>query len=93
MKRFRVNFKAASAATFGLVLAGMTLVHTAADAQRGPDSYPYCALDGESATVCYFDSRATCSRAGIAGCIDNPGFNGGNAMARATVQRSHKPRQ
>jgi hypothetical protein len=86
MKRSRVFLKAASAVTFGLALAGMTLAHTGAYAQRAPDSYPYCALNGLGATVCYFDSRAGCAAAGSGRCIDNPSFNGGNAMARATFR-------
>jgi hypothetical protein len=94
MKRSQVNLIAASAATFGLALAGTALANAGADAQRGPDSYPYCALSGLSATICYFDSRAACVASGASGgCIGNPGFNGGNAMARATSERSHKPRQ
>ena len=93
MKRSRANLKAASAVTFGLALAGMTLAHTGAYAQRAPDSYPYCAIHGEGGTICYFDSRAQCSSAGGGRCIDNPSFTGGNAMARATFGRSQKPRQ
>ena len=93
MKRSRVYRKAASAVTFGLALAGMTLAHTGAYAQRAPDSYPYCALQGLGGTICYFDSWAACDSAGSGRCIDNPGFNGGNAMARATSARSQKPRQ
>ena len=93
MNRFRVNLIAASAVTFGLSLAGMTLVQTSAYAERGPNSYPYCAIHGEGGTICYFDSRAQCASAGGGRCIDNPGFDGGNAMARATVLRAHKPRQ
>jgi hypothetical protein len=94
MKRSRVNLIVASAVTFGLALAGTALAHTGADVPRGPDSYPYCALSGLSATICYFDSRAACVASGASGgCIDNPSFNGGNAMARATFRRSHNPRQ
>ena len=86
MNRSRVNLIAASAVTFGLAFAGMMLVHTDAYAQRAPDSYPYCAL-GDGWTNCYFDSRAECDGAGAGRCVDNPGFNGGNAMARATSGR------
>jgi hypothetical protein len=93
MKRSRVNLIVASAVTFGLALAGTALANTGTDGQRGPNSYPYCALSGKGATICYFDSRANCAAATGEGCIDNPGFDGGNAMARATVRRSHKPRQ
>jgi hypothetical protein len=90
MKQLRANLITASAVTAGLALAGTAL----ADTQRGPNSYPYCAMSGESATICYFDSRTACVASGaVGGCIDNPGFAGGNAMARATVRRSHKPRQ
>ena len=93
MNWFRVNLVAASAVTFGLALAGTALVNTGAYAERGPDSYHYCALEGKGGTICYFDSRAQCASAGGGRCIDNPGFDGGNAMARATSVRSHKPRQ
>jgi hypothetical protein len=93
MKRSRVNLIVASAVTFGLALADTALARTGDDAQRGPDSYPYCALSGDGATICYFDSRAKCAAATGEGCIDNPGFDGGNAMARATFRESHKPRQ
>jgi hypothetical protein len=86
MNRSRVNLIAASAVTFGLALAGTALVPTGAYAQRAPDSYPYCAL-GDGWTNCYFDSRAECDGAGAGRCVDNPGFNGGNAMARATSGR------
>ena len=92
MNRSQVSRIVASAVTFGLALAGMTLVHTGAYAQRAPDSYPYCALEGLGGTICYFDSRAQCSGAGGGRCIDNPSFNGGNAMARATFRQSQKPR-
>ena len=92
MKRSRANLNAACAATFGLALVGMTLVPTDAYAERGPDSYAYCAISGLGATVCYFDTRAQCFGA-TGGCIDNPGFDGGSAMARATSRRSQKPRQ
>jgi hypothetical protein len=92
MKRSRVIRKAASTATFGLALAGMTLAHTGAFAQRAPDSYPFCAIHGLGGTICYYDSRAQCSSAGSGRCVDNPGFNGGNAMARAISGPSHKPR-
>jgi hypothetical protein len=90
MKRLRVNLIAASAVTAGLALAGTALVPTGAYAQRSPDSYPYCSLDPEGGTICYFDSRAQCSGAASGRCIDNPSFNGGNAMARATIRRSQK---
>jgi hypothetical protein len=93
MNRYLVNRIAASAVTFGLVLAGTALANTDAYAERGPDSYPYCSLDPEGGTICYFDSRAQCSGAASGRCIDNPSFTGGGAMARATVRRSHKPRQ
>ena len=93
MNRSRLNLIAASAVTFGLALAGTALVNTDAYAQRAPDSYPYCSLDPEGGTICYFDSRAQCSGAASGRCIDNPSFNGGNAMARATFRRSQKPRQ
>jgi hypothetical protein len=86
MNRSRVNLIAASAVTFGLALAGTALAPTGAYAQRAPDSYPYCAL-GDGWTNCYFDSRAECDGAGAGRCVDNPGFNGGNAMARATSGR------
>src|SRR5712671_3985971 len=85
MNRSRVNLVAACAVTFGLALAGTALAPTGAHAQRAPDSYPYCAL-GDGSTNCYFDSRADCARAGDS-CVENPAFNGGNAMARATSGR------
>ena len=93
MNRYRVNLIVASAVTFGLALAGTALADTGADAQRGPDSYPYCALSGDGATICSFDSRTECAAATGESCIDDPSFNGGNAMARATFRRSPKPRQ
>jgi hypothetical protein len=93
MNRSRVKRIVASAVMFGLALAGTALVDTGAYAERGPDSYPYCALEGKGGTICYFDSRAQCSAAASGRCIDNPSFNGLNAMARATTVRSHKPRQ
>jgi uncharacterized protein DUF3551 len=86
MNRFRVNLIAASAVAFGLALAGTALAPTGAYAQRAPDSYPYCAL-GDGWTNCYFDSWADCAGAGAGRCVENPGFNGGNAMARATSRR------
>jgi len=88
MKQSRVNLIVASAVTFGLVLADTALVNTGAYAQRSPDSYRYCAISGDGGTICYFDSRAQCPD-----CVENPGFNGGNAAARATSVRPHKPRQ
>lgn len=92
MNRSWANLIAASAMTFGLALAGSAPVPTGAHAERGPDSYPYCAISGMGATICYFDTRAQCFGA-TGGCIDNPGFDGGNAMAHATFRSSHKPRQ
>ena len=90
MNRFRVNLIAASAVTFGLALAGVTLARTGAYAQRAPDSYPYCAMQGLGGTICYYDSWAQCDAAASGRCIDNPSFNGGNAMARASERRSQK---
>jgi hypothetical protein len=86
MNRSRVNLITAAAVTFGLAFAGNALVHTAAHAQRAPDSYPYCAL-GDGWTNCYFDSRAECAGAAGGRCVENPGFNGGQAMARAIPGR------
>ena len=86
MNRSRVNLIAASAVMFGLALAGTALAPTGAYAQRAPDSYPYCAL-GDGWTNCYFDSRADCAGAGAGRCVDNPGFDVGNATARATAGR------
>ena len=76
--------------TFGLVLAGAAIGSTGAYAQRAADSYPYCALNTEGATVCYYDTRAQCS-AGSLGCIDNPAYIAGDAMARA--DRPYKARR
>ena len=85
MNRFRVNLVSVSAVTFGLALAGTALAPAGANAQRAPDSYPYCAL-GDGWTNCYFASRAECHGAGVS-CVANPAFNGGDAMARATSGR------
>ena len=92
MIRARVNLVAASAVTFGLALAGTALAPAGAYAERAPESYPYCAF-GDGWTNCYFDSRAACAGAVAGRCVDNPGFHGGDAMARATSARSHKARQ
>ena len=85
MNRSRVNLIAASV-TFGLVLAGTVLIHTSAYAERASGSYPYCAF-GDGGTICYFDSWAQCASAGAGRCVENPGFSGGKAMARATPGR------
>jgi hypothetical protein len=76
--------------TFGLAFAGAAISNTDAYAQRAPNSYPYCALQTEGGTICYYDSHAQCSAASL-GCIDNPAYIGGAAMARA--ERRHKPRR
>lgn len=76
--------------TFGLALAGAVVGNTDAHAQRAPDSYPYCALNTEGGTICYYDSHAQCEAASL-GCIDNPAYIGGGAMARA--DRPHKARR
>jgi hypothetical protein len=93
MKRSRINLTAASAVTFGLALAGTALTLPGAYAQRAPDSYPYCAIQGDGGTNCYFDNRTECARAGGGRCVENPSFTGGTAMARAISGRSRHQRQ
>jgi hypothetical protein len=87
MNRSRMNLMAAAVVTFGLAFAGDAIAETGAYAQRAPDGYAYCAL-GDGWTNCYFNSWAQCSSAGAGRCIENPGFNGGKAMARAIPGRS-----
>lgn len=63
---------------------------TESRAQSGPETHPYCALDTNGGTDCYFDSRQACG----AKCIDNPWYTAGaGAMARTrngTSRRSHR---
>jgi hypothetical protein len=83
-----------AAATLGLAIAAATMSRPQAYAQRGPETYPLCALNRSGATECYFDSRAECDSQGDDRCIENPGYIGpGNAMARAASGRSHKTRR
>ena len=92
MKRSLACLTTASAVTLGLALAGATLVPADAYAERGPDSYPSCAISGLGATICYYDTLAQCAGA-TGGCVENPGFDVGTAMARATSRHSQRARQ
>ena len=72
-----------------LALSLVAISRTEGRAQAGPESHPYCALDENGGTDCYYDSRQGCG----ARCIDNPSYAGGGAMARghtAAPRRSHR---
>jgi hypothetical protein len=77
--------------TLGLALGILAMSPPQSRAQS-PQNYPYCALDNEGGTDCYFNSRAQCDAAGSGRCIDNPGYVGDtNARAQASGGR-HRAR-
>jgi hypothetical protein len=58
-------------------------------AQRGPETYPYCALDSSSgATSCYYSSREQCGSR----CISNPSYIGPEG-AMASERRGQRFRR
>ncbi len=73
----------------GLVATGRTESH----AQRGPESYPYCSVQNQGATVCYFDSHEMCDRAGSGRCISNPSYVGSPEAESYAASSHHMPRR
>jgi hypothetical protein len=70
-----------------LALASVAIGGAESRAQAGPESHPYCALDSNGGTDCYYDSRQACG----ARCIENPWFAAdGAALAQA---RDRAPRR
>jgi hypothetical protein len=51
------------------------------DAQTSVQAYRYCSLDRSGATVCYFNDRAECAKAGSGPCIESPDYWSAYAMA------------
>lgn len=45
-------------------------------AEDGPNTHPFCVLNGSGPTTCYYDSMAECHIAGGGSCIENPGYDG-----------------
>lgn len=73
-----------------LALANAAIIGTESRAQTGPASHPYCALDNNGGTDCYYDSRQACG----ARCIDNPWYAaGGSAMAQERAGRPRRSRR
>src|SRR5882762_9136300 len=57
------------------------VINTGTSHAQDVQQYHYCALDHGGGTVCYFNSRDACAKAGSGRCIENPFYLGSDAMA------------
>lgn len=69
--------------TFASACVAIIVIWLDAPSSKAGEStagYRYCAFDRSGATVCYFNSRTDCLRAGSGNCIGNQLFDMGAAL-------------
>lgn len=76
------------------VLTALAINTGPVEAQAGVQAYRYCSLDHNGGTVCYFDDRVACAKAGSGRCIENPYYSSAYAAAQQPrgSARTHHPR-
>jgi hypothetical protein len=76
-----------------LALCGVAIDQTETKAQSGgPETHPWCAMNGSGPTVCYYDSREQCKIAAEGNCFENQGYVGasnGHSQVRHARAPTH----